>query len=579
MARRVLSWALVLVVAWTARPATAQTASPLKAIPSEAAVVVRVKGFQGTLNKLASLADAVQQGAGQTVKMGGGFAGTLLKNPVMEGVDQAGDFYVAVFVSKEEAPGLVFIVPGKDLDAMEEALGENVTFVKSGKHGIYSEDEDLANAFKEQLASKEKDSLGDEMDEKSLAALNRGDISVFVNVPALLEVYKDEFQQVHGLLEQLQEQKPEGDTPGVNTEAVMERMQVIAKGLIQAVEDHEGITIALSVTDKDLVIEEFFKVGEDTETGKILKAGNVSDMPLLNSLPADAIGYYGVQFNISELMAWGIDFAEDVITDEKASEAIKAVATDLKGVKFTGLAGAINLADTPDEGLLRLVNLIATDSPGKVRALTKKYAETVKEVDSNGVKTEVTYKADAEKIGKTSVDVMSAKITVSDDAPGADQQKAVLKAVYGEDGATTRSAYLKDKIVQTTGGGKAAIEAALKAVETPTKSASLQAVKAKLGAKPCFVALIDFATLAVKGMGLAKSFGGDDLPFDVEAIAKDLELKPSYLGFGIEVHDAALSLKTVVPVDQIKSLVKIGMKVQAVQNGETGEEEKKDDDK
>lgn len=571
MARRVLSWALVLVMAWAARPAAAQMESPLKAIPSEAAVVVRVKAFQGTLNKLASLADAVQPGAGQTVKVGGGFAGALLKNPVLEGVDQAGDFYLAVFVSKEEAPGLVFIVPGKDLDAMEEALGEKITFVKSGKYGIYSEDEDLANSCKEQLASKEKDSLADEIDEKSLAALNRGDVSVFVNVPALLEVYKDEFQQVHGLLEALQGQKPEGDTPGVNLDAAMERVQEIAKGLIQAIEDHEGITVALSVTDKDLVIEEFFKVGEDSETGKLLKAGTVSEAPLLNSLPADAIGYYGVQFNVSELMAWGLKFAEDVITDEKASEAIKSAKSELKGIKFTGLAGAVNLADSSDEGLLRLVNLIATDSPAKFKSLTKKYAESVKEMDSNGVKTEVTYKADAEKVGKTSIDVMSAKITVSDDAPGADEQKAMLKIIYGEDGATTRTAYLKDKIVQTTGGGKAAIEAALKAVETPPKSTSLQAVKAKLGSKPCFVAFVDIATLAVKGMNVAKSINEEAVPFDVDAITKDLELKPSYLGFGIEVQDAAVSLKTVLPVDQIKSLVKIGMRVQAVQNGGSGD--------
>lgn len=571
MARRVLSWALVVVMAWAARPAAAQMESPLKAIPSEAAVVVRVKAFQGTLNKLASLADAVQPGAGQTVKVGGGFAGALLKNPVLEGVDQAGDFYLAVFVSKEAAPGLVFIVPGKDLDAMEEALGEKITFVKSGKYGIYSEDEDLANSFKEQLASKETDSLADEIDEKSLAALNRGDVSVFVNVPALLEVYKDEFQQVHGLLEALQGQKPEGDTPGVNLDAAMERMQEIAKGLIQAIEDHEGITVALSVTDKDLVIEEFFKVGEDTETGKLLKAGTVSEAPLLNSLPADAIGYYGVQFNVSELMAWGLKFAEDVITDEKASEAIKSAKSELKGIKFTGLAGAVNLADSTDEGLLRLVNLIATDSPAKFKSLTKKYAESVKEMDSNGVKTEVTYKSDAEKVGKTSIDVMSAKITVSDDAPGADEQKAMLKVIYGEDGATTRTAYLKDKIVQTTGGGKAAIEAALKAVETPPKSTSLQAVKAKLGSKPCFVAFIDIATLAVKGMNVAKSINEEAVPFDVDAITKDLELKPSYLGFGIEVQDAAVSLKTVLPVDQIKSLVKIGMRVQAVQNGGSGD--------
>jgi hypothetical protein len=581
MARRALSWALVLIVAWTVRPAVAQTASPLKAIPSDVAVVVRVKGFQGTLNKIASLADAVQPGTGQTVKFGGAAIGGLLKNPTMEGVDLAGDFYLAVFVEKNEAPGMVFIVPGKDLAAMEEALGDEVTFVKADKHGIYSDDEELATSFKDQLKSKEKDSLGDEIDEQSLAALNRGDISVFVNVPALLEAYKDEFQMLHGLLEGIKDQKPEGDAPGINTEAVMEKLQGIATTLLKAVEDHEGITLALAVTDKDIVIEEFFKLDDESATGKSLEAGTGSDMPLLNSLPAGAIGYYGVQCDLSELMAWSMEFAEAVVTDEEALKVIKSTVGDLKGVKFSGLAGAVSLTDGSEDGHLRLVNLMSVDNPQKLRALTKKYAEAVKEVEANGSKTEVTYKADAEKVGKTSIDLVTAKVTISEDAPGAEQQRAVMKVIYGEEGAETRTAYLKDKIVQATGGGSKAMEAALKAVETPAKTpaASLQAVKAKLGAKPNFVGLLDVASLAVKGLALAKQFGGDELPFDAEELAKGLSLKPSYLGFGIEVQDAAVSVKTVIPVDQIKSLVQLGMKAQAAAAGGGESTEEKTEEK
>jgi hypothetical protein len=323
MARRALSWALVLIVAWTVRPAVAQTASPLKAIPGDVAVVVRVKGFQGTLNKIASLADAVQPGSGQTVKFGGAAVGALLKNPTMEGVDLAGDFYVTVFVEKDAAPGIVFLVPSKDLAAMEEALGDEVTFVKGDKHGIYSDDEELATSFKDQLKSKEKDSFGDTIDEKSLAALNRGDISIFVNVPELLEVYKDEFQAIQAQVETIKDQKADNDTPGVNTAALMEKLQGIASHLVKAIEDHEGITLSLAFTDKDLVIEEFFKLNDESDTGKGLKGGTGSEMPLLNSLPADAIGYYGVQCNLGDLIGWSVGFAEAVITDEKALDQVR----------------------------------------------------------------------------------------------------------------------------------------------------------------------------------------------------------------------------------------------------------------
>lgn len=569
MARRALSWALVLLVAWTVRPAVAQTDSPLKAIPGDAAVVVRVKGLQGTLNKVASLADAVQPGAGNTVKFGGAALGGVLKNPTMEGVDLAGDFYVALFVEKDEAPGIVFVVPAKDAAAMEEALGDDVTFLKHGKFGIYAEDEELIDAVKEQLKSKDKDSLGEAIDEKSMAVLNRGDISVFVNVPALLEVYKDEFAMLQGLVEGIKDQAVEGAAaPGVDMAALMGKLQGIASTLVQAVEDHEGITVALSVTDKDIVLEEFFKLEDDSDTGKGLKASTGSDAGLLNALPADSIGYYAIQGDLAGFMSLGMEFAESVITEEKAVEALKSAKADFKKIKMNGMAGAINL-NKSKTGMLNVISLFATDDSKAFRALAQKYATAFKEFEANGTKTETTYKADAEKIGTTSIDVVTGKITYSDDAPNAEQQKAIMTAMYGEGGPTTRTAYLKGKVLQLMGGTKADMEAALKSVEATsrTPSAAIQAVRSKLGAKSNFVGLIDCASLAVKGLGMAKDFGGDELPFDPDEITKGLTLKPSYLGFGVEVQDAAVSVKTVVPVDQIKSLVQIGMKAQAAQAG------------
>jgi hypothetical protein len=241
----------------------------------------------------------------------------------------------------------------------------------------------------------------------------------------------------------------------------------------------------------------------------------------------------------------------------------------LKGLKFGGLAGAVNLSGDAEGGLLRLITLMTVDNPQKLRALTKKYAETVGEIEAAGTKTEVTYKADAEKVGKTSIDLVTTKITINDDAPNAEQQKQMIKLLYGEEGNEARTAYLKDKIVQVMGGGAKAMESALKAVETPAKTpaASLAAVKAKLGTKPNFIGLIDVASAVVKGLGVAKEFGGDELPFDPAKLTKGLTLKPSYLGFGVEVQDAAVSVKTVVPVDQIKSLVQLGMKAQAAAAG------------
>jgi hypothetical protein len=220
--------------------------------------------------------------------------------------------------------------------------------------------------------------------------------------------------------------------------------------------------------------------------------------------------------------------------------------------------------------MLNVVSLFGVSDPKAFRGLMQKNAAAFKEVEANGTKTETTYKPDAEKIGSTSIDVLTGKITVSDDAPGAELTKTMMLALYGEDGPTTRTAYLKDKVLQLMGGTKADMEAALKSAEATsrTPSAAIQAVRSKLGTKPNFVGLIDIASLAVKGLAIAKDFGGDELPIDPDQITKGLTIKPSYLGFGVEVQDAAVSVKTVLPVDQIKSLVQIGMKVQGARNGD-----------
>ncbi|MDB5388060.1 MAG: hypothetical protein JWM11_3706 [Planctomycetaceae bacterium] len=614
MFRRALSWALVFVVAYTAGPLFAQaktppkpaaaagqtkaapkaapaaetktapkaaegktvgkpapaaaTKSPLKAIPGDAAVVLRIKGFQTVVNKVAALADAVQPGSGQSVKFGSNLVGGLISNPTLEGIDQEGEFFLAVFTEKEKQPGLVFVVPSKDLPAMKEALGDAVSFVEVGTHGVYSSDEELINAVKEQIKSKENDSLADAIDGKSAAVMNRGDVSVFVNVPHLLEIYKNEFAAAQGQIENIgKTERPANAPPGMNWDAIMAAVQTFTGKLVKAIEDHDGITISLAFTDKDVVIEKFFKLDDKSETGKSLKGGTGSDMPLLNSLPAGSMGYYSIQCDLSSLTTQLLEFSATVIEDEKVRTSLKDFLKEIGSVKFNGVAGAFNILGNSTDGAFRMVNVVNVSDPQKVRTLSKKYAETLKVFEANNTKTEMTYKSDAEKIGANSIDQTISKITISDDAPDAEKQKKMMKFMYGDGPIVARLAYLKDKLIQTAGGGKEAMESALKSLDSRTSTAAIQAARYKLGAKPNFVGLIDMANLALQGMKIAKDADENALPFNPDAIAKDLVLTPSYIGFALEVEDAALSMKTVVTLDQIKSIAQLVKKTMAAQQG------------
>lgn len=574
MVRRVTGWALMMFVVWSATPVAAQTNSPLKSIPGDAAVVIKIKGITTSIGKIAALADAVQPGSGNTVKFSSGFIQSFLKNPTMDGVDTTGDFYIALFMDKENPqPGVVFIAPAKNLDDMQETLGEEVTFVKADKYGIYTEVEELGDAIKEQIKSKEEDSLADAIDEASLAVIARGDLSIFVNVPTLLETYKDELEMAKGQIENIKDQRPDNPAPGINWEAMMERLQGLATELVGAVEDHEGITLAFSFTDKDIVIENLFKVDDESETAKKLKNEAGGTMPLLAGLPADSMGYYGLQVDMSKLIAAASDWATAVVQDEKALAAMNSAMKEISGVKFTGAVGSFDLAPNVKSGALRLTNVIGVSDPQKLRALSKKYAAEVKSMEANGVKTEISLKTDAEKVGTTPIDITTSKITISDDAPNAEQQRKTMDFLYGAEGTTARSAFLKDRMIQTIGGGKPAIEAAIKANEAKaaTLPTSLQSVKAKLGTKLNFVGFIDLAKAVSSGVNIAKDTVGDQVPFDLSAVTKGLDLKSSYTGVGLEVQKSAVSIKTVIPVEQIKGLVKMGMNAQKAQAGASAE--------
>jgi hypothetical protein len=568
MVRRALSWALVLVVACTASPLFAQAKSPLTAIPGDAAVVLRIKGYQGLLKKVGALADAVKPGTGQQVQLGGGFvAGGLIKNGTLEGVDLDGEFFVAIYAEKEKEPGFVFVVPGKDLAAMKEAMGDTVTFVEVGKHGVYSADEELINAVKEQIKSKEKDSILDAIDAKSAAVLNRGDISVFVNVPHLLSVYKNEFAMAQGAAENISNTEPPPNAPpGMNWSGIMTAVQGFATKLLKAVEDHKGITVAISFSDKDVVIENYFKLDDKSDSGKALKGGTGSDMPLLTTLPADSVVFFSLQCDMNEFASHMMEFSASVIEDEKVRESLKDVVKEMSGLKFNGVAGAFNLNGSATDGAARAVTVANVNDPQKVRAITKKYVSSVKAFEANNVKSEVSYKPDAEKIGSVSIDQTVTKITVSDDGPDAEKQKKIMKFIYGDGPVTGRMAFLKDKIISTVGGGKAGMEGALKSLDTKTQAASIQAARGKLGAEPNFVGLVDLANLAVQGMKLAKAMD-ENLPFDPVAMTKGLNLKASYIGFAVEVEDAAVSTKTVITLDQIKSIGELVNKAIAAQQG------------
>jgi len=145
-------------------------------------------------------------------------------------------------------------------------------------------------------------------------------------------------------------------------------------------------------------------------------------------------------------------------------------------------------------------------------------------------------------------------------------QKKLMDILYGSDGLTTRTVYLKDMIVQTI-GGKAYTQKILKAVTQPaaTADAHTQTTARKaLGEKANLIGLIDLPRLVLTIAKTAINSGQlPAIPVDTKALT-DIELKPSYIGFAVRSETNGLRIRTQIPVEQmisISTLVERVMKI------------------
>jgi hypothetical protein len=135
----------------------------------------------------------------------------------------------------------------------------------------------------------------------------------------------------------------------------------------------------------------------------------------------------------------------------------------------------------------------------------------------------------------------------------------INSAMFGPDGMTTRVVYLKDRVIQTMGGGKQAMNDVLASVEkkpSDTAKSPTQQTRTKLAPKSNLLVLWDIPGTVAKIMAMVVESQTVPLPIDPDAV-KDLQTKPSYFGLSAAGEPQGLRVKTVVPVEQMQGIAKI----------------------
>jgi hypothetical protein len=562
--------AIVLVGLCVLERPVAAADHPVDAISSDAGIVVRLKNPQATIGKVADFVDQIVPGYGTQVRNQAAAIGILISNPTLAGVDKEADWWMVVYPKAGgQPPEVVYIVPATDLKAMKEALGDGQKFIEHGSLGIYTADADAADRTTALLKGTGK-SIHDSVDKPSIEVFEKGDISIYLHIRRLTTVYKEQLTEARERFTQELENVPDEipGTPGVNPKALAEMIGQLMTTLTQGLDDTQACTIALMVSKEGLVFEDLVRFAADSKTDKFLQKSPPSTLDALGKLPAGNLGYVGMKGDLSDLMQFAAKAMGAVQPGSgQANKDVQATIAEMQKLKFGTISSAFGLGSV-EEGALRSVTVTEVSEPAKVRDLSRKLFKAMGAQETGGLKQTYEIKPDAEKHGQNVADLVTVKTELGDtgDPAAAETMGRLMKTMYGPEGMVTRSVYLKDKVVQTAGGGKGALDQALSTLEKSADSAGAaepyQKARGRLGEKANLVVLFDLPTTIVRALGVVAE--GNLLPPTIPLSSdtfKNVELKPSFLGLSAATEPQGLRVKTSVPVEQVQGVFQLAMTV------------------
>lgn len=529
---------------------------PLSAFASDADVVIRLKAPQQTIERAAAMAATADETIAMQIRQNSLIIGALISNPALAGVDQAQDWLVVVHARPEADPAVIFCIPATDAAAMQAAVSKKMkSFARDG-WVFYSEDADaIAGLQKAPLTS--TTSIASKIDGEAKAVFDRGDISIFLNVDHLSEVYKEQLEDgSSNLAKQLNRQAGVLNmVPGADVGSVLNGGAAAGRELVK---DTRAFTTAIVFNRTGLNFETLGQFKDGSKTALAMDGHPGNPLASIAKLPDAGVFYLGVSSSLSQGFqdkVMSVGQSADA-TDEQQEQADE-LKQMLAGVTYQSFAVALGLGHR-EQGVLRVASITEASPTDKIRDFSAAAAE-VSNVDlaGQGIKQEARYERDAETAGSQPIDVMTVTTTV-DPSVNPFQGQMLVRAInflFGPRGIENRFAYFGDKYLYTLGGGPEAMEDAVEALEGSALNVT-PVFREELLPEPNVLVLLDLQRIAYRALNAAAQSPELNLPVDASIIAKE-EPKPSYIGFTIAAEPAALHSKTQIPADQIATIAKL----------------------
>ncbi len=541
---------------------------PQKAISSHAGIVIRLKQPGETRQKLTSIMNQVDESL-STILQGNlrTFLGRAISNPTMAGVDNTRDMCVGVFLSESKRPGLLYVIPVKDGPAFAAELNEKYKrTVIQDKWILYSEDQNLVDVALEVT----KDPILNfqtQMSEEAKALFASGDMSVYINSEKLVTVYQTQLELAEQQLEQALNRisKTVKTTPGVNTEPILSLYSALGKGALQAVQDSHSYTTALTVEEGGIGLESLFEVKSDSQTDQLFQKNPPQKFEQLGKFPAGQLAYFAGAGNTDALITWGMNFTaqmfDETAENQDARQKFDSIVKAIRSLKFGSYYFSFELGRL-SEGVLNAYTVSEVSPSAEMRKYTRQMMAMMKNMSLPGVKQEIKYTPDAEKIGNETVDLTVIKQEVDPESDPLRIQKRMLEILYGAEGITNRMAYPEGKVLQAM-GGTASMEKFLMALNAPADSKQIAqnqpAFKSALSKgleRANLLALIDVPMILTKIIDILADLQHQEALFPTD-LKEKLGIDEAYLTFSLATGQQFLRTKTYVPVQNLKSGFKV----------------------
>ena len=522
-----------------ADPALVEDAAQL--IPAEAGVVIRIADPDRAFTHVQSFAEeAAPQFAG-FVRQGRAMLGVGVQNPTLSGINLKAPWYLVMMPKADAPPATVYLLPVENARAAEESVGPNFQFKTLGTYLAYTEADGVLDSFKPGSGAMEQ------MPKGTVELAQNSDITVYVNIPKLREVYSDQIEE--GLTKFEEQMASQAASP--EAAAGQKQFLKLAKGLL---DDSTGLALGLNASADKLSITKLFTVASGSETAKLLATQKAAPFDVLNRLPEGLDGYLAAEGDFAPLVEGLAKFSGS------ENDAAKDLMSTLAKAGMTASAGGFMLGGG-DDPLLSGVQVTSLKDMAKAKAAVQKYMTEADGKEENGVKTSVEQTGTVEVEGMT-MTVYSTSLEATGTNPQAQTGVNFFNSMFGGS-LDQKIGYTNEALVQITAGDDAFAEEVVSHYngDSGHTNEPLDAARKMLPKTGNLFGAIDLAAVVQSGLAAAIESGQVPLPLDAATI-RGVDVETSYAAFVTTTGRNSVKVEAVLPAAQVRNIVDLGSAVQ-----------------